>query len=182
MTHPAVLSPFLRPEIAGEAVQRGLAVTCRPVTSIEEVALHYEIRRRVFVLEQGVFPFSDRDVHDGAPGTVCVLGLCGAVAGGAVRLYPLAPDAAGGEEGIWKGDRLAVLPPFRAGAVKGGMGGQLVRFAVRAAGERGGRRMVAHIQPANVIFFEHLGWRTVGGLVDYAGLPHQQMAIDLSPG
>lgn len=182
MTPPGAVSPFLRPEVAGEAVERGLAVICRPVVSAEEVALHYEIRRRVFVVEQGVFPFSDRDSHDGVAGTVRVLGLCGQVAGGAVRLYPLSPDEAGGEEGIWKGDRLAVLPPFRGGAVKGGMGGPLVRFAVRAAGERGGRRMVAHIQPANVAFFEHLGWRTVGGLVSYAGQPHQMMAIDLSPG
>ncbi|MGH2719557.1 MAG: GNAT family N-acetyltransferase, partial [Actinomycetota bacterium] len=116
------------------------------------------------------------------------LGLCGEVAAGAVRLYPLAPEdaggeEAGGEEGIWKGDRLAVLPAFRGKLVKGGMGGPLVRFAVWTAGTKGGRRMIAHIQPANVTFFEHLGWRNVGDLVTYAGLPHQLMAIELpAPG
>ena len=169
----AALSPFLRPEEAEEALGRGLAVACRPVASADELALHFEIRHRVFVQEQGVFPASDRDAHDDAPATVHVLGLCGDVAGGAVRLYPI--DG----EGLWKGDRLAVLPLFRSGAVKGGMGGPLVRFAVRAAAERGGSRMVAHIQPPNVAFFEHLGWFRLGGLVPYAGMPHQMMAIDL---
>lgn len=181
MTSPAAaVSPFTSPEVAQEAVERGLAVTCREVASAGELVLHYEIRRRVFVEEQGVFPFTDHDLHDGAPGTIAVLGLCGEVAAGAVRLYPLAPEDAGGEEGIWKGDRLAVLPPFRGKVVRGGIGGPLVRFAVWTAGARGGRRMIAHIQPANVAFFEHLGWHTVGRLVAYAGLPHQLMAIELS--
>jgi hypothetical protein len=39
--------------------------------------------------------------------------------------------------------------------------------------------MIAHIQPPNVGFFEHLGWYTVGGPVSYVGRPHQTMAIDL---
>jgi len=172
-TAPA-LSPFLRPEVAEQALERGLAVACRPVGSAEELALHFEVRHRVFVQEQGVFPSTDRDAHDEAPTTVHVLGLCGEVAGGAVRLYPIDDD-----EGLWKGDRLAVLPLFRSGAVKGGMGGPLVRFAVRTARERGGSRMLAHIQPPNVTFFEHLGWFRLGGLVPYAGMPHQMMAIDL---
>jgi putative N-acetyltransferase (TIGR04045 family) len=94
------------------------------------------------------------------------------VAGGAVRLYPL------DDVGEWKGDRLAVLPEFR----KHGLGAPLVRFAVRTAGELGGRRMIAHIQPPNVRFFERLGWERVGEPMVYVGHPHQLMAIGLSPG
>jgi hypothetical protein len=30
-----------------------------------------------------------------------------------------------------------------------------------------------------VTFFERLGWRRVGGLVSYAGIPHQLMLIGL---
>jgi hypothetical protein len=40
--------------------------------------------------------------------------------------------------------------------------------------------MEAFIQPANVAFFRWLGWRRTGDLVDYAGLPHQRMLIDLT--
>jgi hypothetical protein len=40
--------------------------------------------------------------------------------------------------------------------------------------------MEAFIQPANVAFFRWLGWRRTGGLVDYAGIPHQRMLIDLA--
>ena len=77
---------------------------------------------------------------------------------------------------MWKGDRLAVLPDYR----HLGLGGPLVRFAVATAADRGGRQMEAFIQPANVAFFRRLGWRRTGDLVDYAGIPHQRMLIDLT--
>ena len=60
-----------------------------------------------------------------------------------------------------------------------GLGAPLVRFAVSAAGMRGGQEMEAYIQPANVAFFRWLGWRRTGALVDYAGIPHQRMLIGL---
>ena len=157
-------------------MQLGLHVVCRPAASAEEVALHHEIRRRVFVEEQGIFTVSDRDHHDDDLATVHVLGLCGDVAGGAVRLYPLVdPEAAEREPGLWKGDRLAVLQDFR----HNGLGAPLVRFAVATAGALGGRTMIAHIQPPNVAFFERLGWHRVGEPVEFVGLPHQTMAIEL---
>ena len=182
MSAELALSPFRNPGVAFAAVQLGLHVACRPARNPQEVALHHEIRRRVFVEEQGLFDGSDRDRYDDEPSTVHVLGLCGEVAGGAVRLYPLAhaivdDDAADLEPGLWKGDRLAVLPSFR----RNGLGAPLVRFAVRTAAEAGGRKMVAHIQPPNVGFFEHLGWYAVGEPVSFVGRPHQTMAIDLTP-
>ena len=54
------------------------------------------------------------------------------------------------------------------------------RFAVGSAARLGGREMEAFIQPANVAFFRWLGWRPAGSLVDYAGIPHQRMFIDLT--
>jgi putative N-acetyltransferase (TIGR04045 family) len=166
------ISPFLEPVVATEAVRRRLPVVCRPVQDAAERALHLEIRRRVFVEEQGLFDASDLDTHDDDPATVHVLALCGTVAGGTVRLYPLASED---DPGLWKGDRLAVLQEFRTH----GLGAPLVRFAVRTAGEAGGRRMIAHIQPPNISFFEHLGWHQVGEAVTFVGRPHQMMAIDL---
>ena len=86
-----------------------------------------------------------------------------------MRLYELG-------DGLWKGDRLAVLPGARAHQ----LGGALVRFAVRTAGERGGARMVAQVQATNVRFFERLGWERDGEPGLYRGVMHQPMATALS--
>ncbi len=162
---------------------------CRAAATTAERAAHFQIRRQVFVAEQGLFggaggdrhggdrdgtdrDGADRDWHDDDPATIHVVGLAGGVICGTVRLYPL------GAGGRWKGDRLAVL----AGQRHLGLGAPLVRFAVSSAGRLGGREMEAFIQPANVAFFGWLGWRQAGDLVDYAGVPHQRMLIDLRAG
>jgi putative N-acetyltransferase (TIGR04045 family) len=167
----AALSPFSAgPEALARADAGPLA--CHVTSDPAEVELHHLIRREVFVTEQAIFPIDDRDERDDDPDVLKVLGLCGPVAAGAVRLYVIDADA-----GIWQGDRLAVLHRFR----RHGLGAPLVRFAVRTAGELGGRTMVAHIQPANVRWFESLGWRSAGEPEIYVGLPHQPMEIGLSP-
>jgi hypothetical protein len=56
-----------------------------------------------------------------------------------------------------------------------------VRFAVRTASRLGGSVMLAHVQLANVPFFERLGWRPLGEPTPYVGRLHQRMAIDLRP-
>jgi putative N-acetyltransferase (TIGR04045 family) len=149
-------------------------ILCRPVLGPDEAALHHRIRHEVFVLEQEVFAASDLDAHDASDTTIKVVGwtaapITGWEPGGAVRLYPLEP-------GIWQGDRLAVLPAFRAW----NLGGPLVRFAVDTAARLGGVEMVAHVQTANVRFFERLGWERRGNPEIYVGLPHQPMAVDLT--
>lgn len=137
---------------------------CRPVAGTAELAQHHALRRAVFVQEQGLFDRDDRDARDDEPTTVHVLGLVDGVVAGTVRLYPLAG-------GVWKGDRLAVLPSQR----HAGIGGPLVRFAVSTAAALGGRRMDALVQAVNTGFFVQLGWTPVGGAVEHLGLPHQAM-------
>ena len=149
-------------------------ILCRPVAGPDEAAMHHRIRHEVFVLEQEVFAASDLDAHDASDATIKVLAwtaapITGWEPGGAVRLYPTQP-------GIWQGDRLAVLSECRAW----NLGGPLVRFAVETAAALGGVEMVAHVQTANVRFFERLGWRRRGEPEVYVGLPHQLMAIDLT--
>ena len=152
-------------------------LACRAVSTAAERAAHFRIRHQVFVVEQGLFGGTgraggqDRDGHDDDPAAIHVIGLADGVICGTVRLYPLPR-----EPGRWKGDRLAVL----AGHRHQGLGPPLVRFAVAAAARRGGQEMEAYIQPANVTFFEWLGWRRAGGLVGYAGIPHQRMLIALA--
>jgi putative N-acetyltransferase (TIGR04045 family) len=155
-----------------DARQAGLA--CRAVATPEELEAHFRIRRQVFVTEQGLFRpgRGDRDARDSDPATIHVIGLADGVICGTVRLYPLPAPA-----GRWQGDRLAVL----AGHRHQGLGPPLVRFAVAAASLHGGLEMEAYIQPPNVTFFEWLGWRRQGGLVRYAGIPHQRMLIALRP-
>jgi putative N-acetyltransferase (TIGR04045 family) len=146
---------------------------CRAATTTEELAAHLELRRRVFVLEQALFERDDADEHDHDPRTVHAVGVVDGELCGAVRLYPL--DEAGLE---WKGDRLAVARERRTMH----LGAELVRFAVRTGGERGGTRMIAHIQLPNVAFFEQLGWRVSGRPEPFHGVDHQLMTIPLSGG
>ena len=153
-------------------------LACRAVSTAGERRAHFRIRHQVFVLEQGLFRGPDgpngdwdRDARDDDPATVHVVGFADGIICGTVRLYPLT-----GMPGRWKGDRLAVL----AGHRHHGLGAPLVQFAVATAALRGGQEMEAYVQPANVRFFEWLGWRRTGGLVTYAGIPHQRMLIGLA--
>jgi len=170
MSQAGVISPFSR-SAKHPSAEGGRGLACLIAEDPDDLAIHFAIRRAVFVGEQRLFDRSDRDGYDADPATLHILGLCGRVAGGAVRIYPL------GDDGLWKGDRLAVLPVFRIR----GLGAPLVRFAVRTASERGGRRMLAYVQPQNVGFFRRLGWRAVGRPQEYVGRTHQRMEIELSP-
>ena len=82
------------------------ALACRLVETAGELAAHHAVRHRVFVLDQRLFPGDDRDERDAAPDTLHVVGVDRGAVAGAVRLYPL-------NEGLWQGDRLAVLPEAR---------------------------------------------------------------------
>jgi len=148
------------------------SAVCRLADGPDELDAHFAVRRRVFVLDQALFAVTDKDELDWTADTLHVVGLADGIVAGAVRLYPVDGD------GLWKGDRLAVLPSFR----RSSLGAALVRFARDTAGERGGERMVAMIQLPNVRFFLALGWSLDGAVVTFHGREHQPMAIPLSPG
>lgn len=145
-------------------------IACREAASAAELGRHFDIRHQVFVDEQAVFAGSDLDVHDQRDSVIRLLGYCDGVVAGTVRLFELDPETR-----LWQGDRLAVLEPFRVR----GLGPPLVRCAVAMAGARGGCRMNAHIQLANVAFFVRLGWTAFADPEIYAGLVHQPMTIAL---
>lgn len=147
----------------------GAQVSCRLAGDAGDRAAHHRVRHAVFVDEQGLFDGTDRDAHDDDPGTLHVLGLVDGEPAGTVRLYPLG-------DGLWKGDRLAVLTAHRTS----GLGAPLVRFAVATAGAAGGQRMVALVQAVNERFFLRLGWTRIAD-VDYVGHPHVRMEIALAP-
>jgi putative N-acetyltransferase (TIGR04045 family) len=147
------------------------SAVCRLAGGPDDLEAHFAVRRRVFVVDQALFAVTDKDEIDWAEGTLHAVALADGAVAGAVRLYPI--DAGG----LWKGDRLAVLPEARVQR----LGALLVRFAVATAGAHGGHTMVAQIQLANVRFFEHLGWHTDGPPAPYHGVMHQPMAIPLVP-
>jgi putative N-acetyltransferase (TIGR04045 family) len=155
-----VTAPRSRPRVTG--------VDVRIAADAADLEGHYRARHQVFVEEQAIFDGTDRDVWDDL--AIHVVAARGPLVVGSVRLYPL------DEAGLWQGDRLAVLPEARRLRA----GGPLVRFAVRTAGERGGRLMIAQVQEANVAFFLHLGWSSVGAPALYHGVVHQRMCIALS--
>ena len=161
-------APGLSPTLAERRAPPRVAVALTRGRSQREA--HRAIRRAVFVGEQGLFAGDDADARDADAATLLGLGRLDGGPAGAVRLYPL--DG----EGLWCGDRLAVLPAARHTM----LGAALVRFAVRTAGERGGHRMVAMIQVPNVQFFAALGWSPDGPVRRFHGIPHQPMAIALS--
>jgi putative N-acetyltransferase (TIGR04045 family) len=160
------------PAVAPPSRSAASRVVCRQVASAAELADHFAIRHRIFVDEQAIFAESDLDLHDRDASVVALIGYCDGVAAGTVRLFAIEPA-----DGIWQGDRLAVLAPYRTR----GLGAPLVRCAVATAGVLGGRLMCAHIQLANVRFFLRLGWETRGEREIYAGLVHQPMSIELPP-
>ena len=163
-------SPSPLPE-APPAPAAAPATGCRIARDATELAEHFAVRRAIFVEAQRLFEDDDRDLHDADAATLHAVGDAGGRIAGAVRLYPL--EAAG----RWKGDRLAVLPGSRHHR----LGAELVRFAVATAGARGGAVMEAQIQLPNVAFFLRLGWLLDGEPAPMLGVPHQPMAIGLTP-
>jgi putative N-acetyltransferase (TIGR04045 family) len=156
------------PAPVAEAPARA-AGPCRVAAGPDELAAHFAVRHAVFVDQQRLFT-DDRDARDTDAATLHVVALADGAVIGTVRLYPLGA-------GVWKGDRLAVLPGARVHR----LGADLVRFAVASAGARDGTRMVAQVQVPNVRFFERLGWSRDGAPGPYCGVMHQPMAIPLSP-
>ncbi|ONI92071.1 AIR synthase [Saccharothrix sp. ALI-22-I] len=78
----------------------------------DDVAAYRELRRLVFVEEQGLFSGTDLDEHDDDPRTVVLVARdeSGQVLGG-VRLHPARVD--GPDIGWWQGGRLVVDPACR---------------------------------------------------------------------
>lgn len=142
----------------------------RPILRIArsdgDLRAHHAVRHSTFVNEQGIFPETDVDDWDGS--ALHIVAETDGEIVGAVRIYRL------DDFGLWKGDRLAVLPRAR-----GGVGMLLVRYAVESAGARGGHLMVATVQEANARFFERLGWQ-LHARMQYRGRPHREVSIPLA--
>ena len=128
-----------------------------------ETQAYRQLRREVFVREQGLFSVSDRDDVDDDERTIVLVARtpAGDVLGG-VRIHPVL------HEGWWRGSRLAVQADARTGA---GVGAALVRAACARAESVGALRFDATIQAQNERLFTRLGWTSREHVVLH-GHPH----------
>jgi putative N-acetyltransferase (TIGR04045 family) len=144
-----------------------LSVICHTARTDEEFKNAMNIRKNVFVHEQGLFKENDRDEHD-AICTLLVAKRHGEIVG-TVRIYP---------EGDrhWMGGRLAVKKGHRDSQI----GSLLVKEAMKRVKVEGCTCFRAYIQKNNVEYFQSLGWQPLHIVNDHCGLPHQLMQADLS--
>lgn len=140
-------------------------IVCRPVKDKIEIKECFQIRKKVFVEEQGLFKTTDRDEHDKQSTHIAALHKDKII--GTVRVYE-------GKDGIWWGGRLAVAKGFRGNA-----GRLLIQSAVEYVKERNAECFRAHVQLKNVPFFKALKWRPLRSVMLCHGEPHQLMEAEL---
>ncbi|GAA5070538.1 AIR synthase-related protein [Thermocatellispora tengchongensis] len=129
------------------------------------IRAYHELRRRVFVEQEGLFDRTDLDEADDDPRTVVLVArdpADGAVVGG-VRLgpvpFPAARGIGGGTDiGWWRGGRLAVSRATRGAP---GAGPALIRAACAYAESAGVLRFEAAVRARHAPAFARLGWRRV---------------------
>ncbi len=133
-----------------------------------EITAYYDLRRKIFVDEQALFPHDDVDALDPiaypiiavTPNTPEVLGV--------VRIYEP-------ESRLWYGGRLGTHPDHRRGWQ---IGKGLIHKAVTTANAWGCDRFLATVQIQNVRFFQRLHWDSLEE-IEIRGIAHHLMQADL---
>lgn len=118
-----------------------------------------EVRREVFVVEQGVPEEIEIDEHD----PVSIHFLARDAAGVPIGTARLLPEGRIG--------RMAVLALWR----RSGVGRALLSAAMETARARGDSRLYLHAQVHSIPFYESLGFSVFGEEFDEAGIPHREM-------
>lgn len=128
----------------------------------------FKIRKKIFVMEQGLFDTSDIDENDS--NSIHLVAKQNKKIIGTVRIYKEKEKA-----DHWIGGRLAVEKKFR----KTNAGSGLVKEAMKRVKKRGCKIFTAHIQKKNIPFFLGLGWQPLEPVKTYFGYPHQKMEANL---
>jgi predicted GNAT family N-acyltransferase len=128
-----------------------------------ERARAFDVRRKVFVVEQGIAERLEFDAGDA--GAMHLLALLGEEPVGTLRLRVI-------EEGrTAKIERVAVLPSARGT----GIGQSLVQAALDAASRRGAGRALLHAQVRVRDFYARLGFAATGAEFVEDGIMHIAM-------
>ncbi|MCF7796849.1 MAG: GNAT family N-acetyltransferase [Lentisphaeria bacterium] len=131
------------------------------VQNQRELDAAFEIRRRVFVLEQG-FALADEYDEDDARAIHLLVYLTD---------KPIATARFVPEGEIARVGRVAVLPEFR----DAGYGLALMKACENTARERGLKMVELHSQIQVQSFYERAGYVTRGNIFDECGWPHITM-------
>lgn len=161
----------------------------------DELAAALAVRHAVFADEQGIDPAADRDGQDGAATHLLAVAEADdrtetppltAVADPTVKGQPA--RAVGANERVVgttryrltdagvRGERLAVLAPYRGG----GYGSLLTERLLAEAADRGAERVLVHAQAHNVPFCRSHGFEATGERFTEVGIEHVEMVHHLA--
>tara|TARA_R110002049_G_scaffold44333_6_gene130146 strand:- start:375 stop:797 length:423 start_codon:yes stop_codon:yes gene_type:complete len=136
------------------------------IDQTDDITTCLEIRRKVFIDEQGVPEADEVDALD--PKCLHLLATDAGAAVGTARVYM--------KDGTAKIGRVCVLPSHRGT----GLGAALIRAALVAARQNGGihqAKLGAQVHALG--FYEKLGFTAVGPVFDDAGIDHRMMVAPL---
>lgn len=129
-----------------------------------------EVRRRVFVREQGIDEALEIDERDDpASAAEHFLMLEGGVPVGAFRAYYE-------DETTVHLQRFCILKEYRGK----GFGRDALRFIEGYYTAKGARRITFGAQITAIPFYERCGYKCVSGFFDDAGIPHRTMEKELN--
>lgn len=132
----------------------------------EDLADAFRVRREVFIAEQGVAPEEEYDGLDKSCIHAAAYDGKDPVAAGRLRKVG---------EGVYKIERICVLKSYRGR----GAGRGIVRALEREASRLGAQRAILNSQTHAETFYRAMGYQTVSGVFDEAGIPHVAMEKEL---
>jgi ElaA protein len=135
------------------------------ITLTDDLATCLELRRIVFIEEQGVSEEDERDHLD--PECLHLLARADDAPVGTARIYI--------KDGVAKIGRVCVLQSARGT----GLGAALIRAAMGAARSEGAHKAKLGAQVHALGFYEALGFTAYGPVYDDAGIDHRDMVQDL---
>lgn len=121
----------------------------------------FEVRRRVFHIEQNISIEEEFDEYDAS--ALHALAMADGQPAGTGRLVLL--------PGAGKIGRMAVLGEYR----RLGVGRALLEHLIAAGLEAGQHFFVLHAQVQAIPFYESAGFQALGDVFDEAGIPHRKM-------
>jgi putative N-acetyltransferase (TIGR04045 family) len=134
-----------------------------------EIAAYFDLRRQIFVEEQGLFQNNDLDNWDKIAYPIIAIEPPSTEILGVVRIYETEPR-------LWYGGRLGTHPDRRKGWQ---IGKGLINQAVTTANAWGCDRFLATVQIQNVRFFQRLHWNSLEE-TEILGITHHLMQADLN--
>jgi YbgC/YbaW family acyl-CoA thioester hydrolase len=139
-----------------------------PWSELEKAAA--EVRRDVFVLEQGI---PQEEEWDSADATACHAVALNAVGQAVATARLLAPTDP--QSGVGRIGRMAVTKVLRGT----GLGRGVFSALVNEAKARGYRALSLHAQCSAQKFYEQLGCRPQGEVFDEVGIAHIEMVLEI---